>query len=547
MKSCNVGAVGVCGSSGSSRIAERSDVGRSLLVLGSAYVCLIALTIGFLQQWSPSLRLAMGVITAATGTIVLVKNKAHFCYFIISSSLLGPVLKSSLAGVGMVNIGDFFLTIMALGLCRMWSENALRPNPYRNYFYVMAVCTITNILVSGNASISISGILNMMEIAIVYVFTFSVIRSREQARSCINAMVFGVILSALVHVYSYAQGNNLNLGWSEDMALSATSAISGWEDSPFIKTSFFYGNLSITCSIVAVIGLRFVLLSPRAQLRSTLLWTCAISIALISGSLTGRTPLVVTAFVGLWLLSVAAYKLFLSRERVPNIFMGTFVAIIVAYVLLFNFRSLIVEKQQDAYLTMFTEEGSESMQQRFSMWEAAFHKPFLNPKEFLFGVGPNANLQITKFGIMPEGYVFSVDTDPIISFHQFFIDVIFQLGIFFGISLILLTLKTLKSLQSLLQNTRYNDELAFDCTLGIIAFILTGFTLGASWSKPYIVVAQLFAISHLLVLGCLDQRPAGEPYPSRIKHKLFRSKILSSSTKAVATTSAGRSSLLTNT
>ena len=481
---------------------------RGRLLLFLSYLSLMVLAVGFLQHLPAMYNLVLSAITVILGGMLSVTNKLYFCCFIVPSSLLGPVSRIELPGVGMFNIGDALLGVMAISLVGLWSKENIGFNRYRAYFLVMVLCVATNILMSGNISLSISGLLNMAEIAIVYLFTFTVIRTRQQARTCINAFAFGVAVVALVHIYSYTQGYNMNMGLSTEASEAMTNTILGLVDSPYIKASFFYGNFSIACSIVAVIGLRSVILSRQVKLRSLYLWILTILVVLVSGSITARTPLFVVFPLGLLMLFILWQKKESFGGKIKKAALSIMILIVVSYMLFMAFDLLISSRQQEAYLTMFTEDGSESMRQRFNMWGAAIKKPFQNPNEFLFGIGPNVNLRLLSSGIQGENDVFQVDGSPIISFHNFFIDAIFQLGIIFGLSMILLILSTLISLLRGLKKNGYQDGVALDCVLGILAFILAGFTLGAAWSKPYIIVAQLFAISHLLISGRFGDIPS---------------------------------------
>jgi O-antigen ligase len=207
----------------------------------------------------------------------------------------------------------------------------------------------------------------------------------------------------------------------------------------------------------------------------------------------------------------------LSLKRTTNkLLLRVLGLLAIFYLVYFAFNNLLGGRQQDAYVDMFTGDSRiRSMDQRFGMWAVVPEKAFEHPGEFLFGIGPNVNLRLSNLGADADNSVFSVNGEQVISFHNFFIDCVFQIGVVFGISMVVLFLSTLKNLLRRLKESAYHDELALDCAFGLLAFMLAGFTMGASWSKPYLVVAQLLAISHLLMTKRFHVHPA-ETYQTRI-------------------------------
>jgi hypothetical protein len=164
---------------------------------------------------------------------------------------------------------------------------------------------------------------------------------------------------------------------------------------------------------------------------------------------------------------------------------------------------VIAEKQQDPFAIMLKDDASESMMARVGMWNGVMQSGWRNPKDTLFGIGPNVNLIRQRDASVFDDDPFEVGGDRIISYHNFYIDVLFQMGIVFCFCLVVMMFSTLKSLLRGLQHNGFLDPLALDCVFCIVAFLLAGLVTGASWGKPYVFVAEIFAISHLLIAGRL--------------------------------------------
>jgi O-antigen ligase len=89
------------------------------------------------------------------------------------------------------------------------------------------------------------------------------------------------------------------------------------------------------------------------------------------------------------------------------------------------------------------------------------------------------------------------------SFHNFYLDVLFQQGIvFFGLMMMVMV----RTLSRLIDHVkRRTDGLALDCLFSISGWMIVWVTHATGWSKPVLILAVLFAISHLLICGRLDE------------------------------------------
>jgi len=418
------------------------------------------------------------------------------------ATLLGPCCRTQIPSIGLFTVGDLFLIILAAIYLPQWLQSRLYLGPYRTYSEFAAILFIFSVIGCPDHSAELSGILNVLQIALIYFITLSAIKSDDEARNFILAFGYAALVASVMQIYSYSHGTSLLLTEFTDEDMNR--AILGDIDSPFVKTAFFYGNTVILFTAAAVIGIYSIILFRTRTLLERLFWMPVTVCAIIAGSLSSRTTLVVVGISACFMLCVLfrrTYRVVRSRRLLYLVL----ALIATCSVLWKTYGELLAPGQREGYEKMYMEGAEGSLGERILIWKEATEKMGEFPKALLIGMGPNVILHpsgtsAAEVHSLMHSHTFSEYGG---SFHNLFLDYIFHLGAISFLIAMIVTFSTMRRLFRGITSSVHFNEVPWSCFLVIGSFLVTGVTLGLAWGKPYLPIAQFFAVAHLVIDGRL--------------------------------------------
>lgn len=477
-----------------------------------SYVAYLSVTVLFCVGASPTTLYFAGVFAVITSIWLIASSRLHALYIVILVVHIGPVLRISLPRIGMFNIGDVFLLLLGLSFAFRWGRGFLTGRHTslgskfvmpRNFGLAVLLTGLT-VALSANYRNVASGTLAMIQIALVYLITINEVKTRKDANGIFYALAFAVLISALMHLYFYSTGRTMMVN-AENLEKYADNIL-GYVPSPFIKTSFFYGSFIISCTAIVILGFCYIFLSEGLSLTRYLFWTVVIIFITISSALSSRSPLIAVFLVGIVIGVMALRKSILRKSPRRRMLAASLVIIVlIVFGTFATFQRLVSEEQRDSYYEMFAD-GGGSLSERFIIWREAFEKVFEFPKEFLVGVGPNVPLKDGNPEAVEQLTYSKTFACNIQSFHNFYIDIIFQNGILFFAVMMTAIVRILKNLFYIIKRSNCTDIIACGCFFPVLGCLLIFNTQGTTWSKPLLVLAQLFGIAYLLASGRLGSK-----------------------------------------
>jgi hypothetical protein len=460
------------------------------------------LAILFLANASEQSLLVAGGGALLATIVAHLRNPLNSVYIFCMATLLGPVIKVTIPTIGMFNIGDVFILILCFCYMPKWIVSGLYWGPYKIRILLLALLFLTTVLTSCDYAAVFSGTAGLLQVAFAYFVTVNEMKSREQAGILVSSFGYAVLVAAVVQLVSYAHGVNLNLGGSNDPVL--TAAMLGQIEASFIKSSYFYGNFPILATSAACVGIQYLLSLSKSNRAQKIFWSIVVICAIFAGSLSSRSTLILVSLCSIALLVFSSGQI-LRMARLQHLFvvLTTFLILIGGLAVLNH--KLLAGSQQSAYSKMFFASAATSFNERIIIWQESAAKCIDFPRFFFIGIGPNMTLKSLQIND-PEVNALMTSSELKSyggSFHSFFVDYVFQLGILSFVIVMAIVVDTLKRLYKIMRCSKYADAIAINCFIVIGVFLITGITLGAAWSKPYIAISQFFAVAHLLNSGRL--------------------------------------------
>ena len=449
-----------------------------------------------------------GVALSATWLLSF-RNLTQSIYLIVLVTHIGPIIRFSFYPFGMVGLGDLFLLLISISFIFKRLKRGFYTGPIKRCFIILVPLFLLSIISSPDIKMALPGVISVSEIVLIYFLVINEIRTRDQAQMLINMILVTVIVATCLHVLFYSRGVSLLLAGESASALLRGEDMSVlFEDVSqsllFVKSSFFFSL--IPASTVAIIfGIRYLFLQKKYKLSALSLRLLAMILAIISSLVSGDRTGIVTGTVVCILIAFERVRL--SAESKKHIVrFGTVIIVIicVGYVGLAVQREILSQDKYSSFRERFAYEASTSIIERLLMLKAIPHKVIEFPMEFILGVGPDLSIRAPDNSVIKSlMYIEAINFQPH-SFHNFFIDYIFQLGIFSFLIFVYVIVATLRRLVKLIRLS--SDNLAYDCFFAICGWLILWNSHATGWSKPVIILAQLFAIAHLVSSGRLADK-----------------------------------------
>lgn len=486
----------------------RSSRSASLVVklfwiLNGLYLFLAGL---YLSNASQTLLLGTACLTAFLTVLLCMCDPLHVLYLTILATHLGPVVRTELVGVGMVTLGDIHLLILTTGFTfRAMKQGRFSLGPFSSAMALLVFFSVLTVAFAPDFRSVTPGVISQIQVAIVYFLTLNLVRKETDATLLLQMIGFAVLVSAAMHIAAYAQGRTLLLSMQE----IEKDVFTQYEETQWMmnmaynKTSFFYSSFIASCTVVMTLAATHLALSCE-RTRQTAFWAIVGMSALLSSLVGGnRTPIVATGVSCVLLLGVMLRRLpreKLILRRILMLCIGGPLLLAAAFLLQWSISS---QAQFEAFPIMFMESASISMSERFLMWRNAIDYVLQFPKEFLIGVGPDVLLRGPQLSVVQAMMNIPGLSIQIGSFHNFYIDVVFQNGIFFFVISGYIIAVTLKGLVSCF--SRLNNSIARDCLFALIAWLIMWNSHATGWSKPIFIFSELLGVAHVVISNNLQE------------------------------------------
>jgi len=473
-------------------IEHRGEYRGAYVATLSTYILLAA---SFALKLPYTVLALEGAFAIAASAFLLQKDFVSALSLTILVTHIGPILRETLPVVGMVNLGDIYLGLVFL----VWAQRHLtRPiylGPFRALILPMVMLLVISILFLPDFVAALPGYLSLFQLVMFYFVVLNDIRTEEDIDRMLAGIGWAVLVSACLHLIFYSQGVSLGLTETEDDVHS--SAILGTRDiAAFIKTSFFYVSFYGSCAAGMVISVCRLVLNGRSGWLERGFWSVVFLIALISSVVAGSRTAVLSA-----VLSVFVFLSFLALRQVRTRNSGLLVRVLAGISGLIALAAVAVvgvlsENQRDALVQMAIGEAETSIGERLVMWNAIPEKTLEFPSAFVFGVGPDVTWRAGQLPVIRELMnVRGLPYQPP-SFHNFYVDIVFQLGFPVFVLLAFIGISTLVRLAKVRGG---RPDLTHTFFFAIFAWVLLWNTHATGWSKPVLIMSELFALSHLVI------------------------------------------------
>ena len=452
---------------------------------------LIALGLLYLLNVSIEIMMIVGVLFILSSLWLMARQRVEGAYLITLAVHLGPVLKLEIPSLSILTIGDLYLLIILIFFLIDSINKKIIFGPFKSFLLPTFFIALINIAFCPDTKGAILGFISIFQIALCYFFVLNQVKTDREANHLIQAIALGVTVSALMHIYSYGQGKTMLLS-TENIYDVYGLAFDYDAVKSYIKTSFFYGSFIASCTMATVLFIYQILFVQASPIYEKVYWfivgVCVVSSSLIQGS---RTVFVTAIAVTSIMLLIDKHKL-LKLTLVIKILSLALLFLIVFYIQ----QSQLNEVQRSLFMESFVgTDANTSMGERFSMWLEVIDKAYLYPKNILIGIGPDVPRRSPDLpDVIDLMYSTKINFQPY-SFHNFYIDVLFQLGIFFLIIMLTVIFKTLKKIYFRMKEC--DDVILRDCFYCILAWLILWMSHATGWSKPVMILAQLFALAHI--------------------------------------------------
>lgn len=455
-----------------------------------SYSLYIGLAIAFAVKAPEFFLYILGAVALATSVWLMFANLVKALYLVILVTHIGPILKGTIPGLGVFTLGDAYLLLLLLFFLPKAVFKAIHRPPFALASFALAILAVISVLLSPDVMAALPGLLNMVQILLVYLMVLNEVQTRDEATRIIQGIGIAVLISAFLHLVFYSRGESLALsGQNEGQISVLLGELAGGD---FVRTAFFYVSFHASSAVAIILGVRHLLLPNKTHLGTRIFWLLVVALAISSSLISGsKTTLLAAA-----LASIPALFSSIKRSSMRTKLQSSVLFLLVITVPVLIFGNIVRSGQQDMLEESFVSDSVISIGERLLMWSEIADKILASPKTIIFGIGPDVPERATE---NPEVrrlmYIPSLQFQPP-SFHNFYADVLFQEGIFFLVLMLGIIFTTVHKLRA---HVVEPDGLAGDCFFAILGWLLVWVTHATGWSKPVLILSVLFAISHLLV------------------------------------------------
>ena len=469
----------------------------------------LLLVVSFLGMFPKMLQLIIASFALFATLVLSFRNLTQSVYLTALVTHIGLIIRFNVDPFGMISLGDLFLLLISFSFIFKRLKHGFYGGPIKDCFVILFPLFLVSVLFSPDVKRVLPGAISVLQIVLVYFLVINEIRTWDQARMLINMILITVIAAAFLHVFFYLRGISLLLsGESATSLLRGDEILNLFDDKTqsllFVKSSYFFSLIPASVTAI-VLGCRYLFLQRKFRLSILGFRFIAMTLAIISSLVSGdRTPLVAG---GLVCIMIVLERMRLHPKSGKHLlrFGIAIIGIMVAgYVGLAAQRQILSQEKYSSFREKFAYESGTSVMERLLMLKAIPHKVIEFPKEFILGVGPDLSYRAPDNSVISSlMYIEAINFQPP-SFHNFFIDYIFQLGIF---SFLIVSYAIAVTLIRLIKSIRLSsDDLIYDCFFTICGWLILWSSHATGWSKAVIIFAQLFALAHLVSSGRLVGR-----------------------------------------
>jgi hypothetical protein len=465
------------------------------LCVAGMYLALAAL---FLADVPGTVVQSVAVATGALSVLVCFMDPLRGLYLTILATHMGAACRWQMPVVGMVTPGDIHL--IALTISSFWRaslQDRFYIGPFPTAVGLLTFLSLATAALAPDLGAVAPGVINQMQVALVYFLTLNLVKDDRQATVLIRMIGFAVFASAVVHIVAYSQGRNLLLAAVGTESEFVTAGQESQREALmfFNKTSFFYGSFIASCSVVLTLALSHLAFSHERS-RFVIFWSIVGLVVLASSLLQGSRTIIAATAVSCGAMCILGVgwmlrQRWLRRRLLVFTILGP---LIVAGAFVVQMQ-VSTEAQYRAYFSMFLEEGSGSLSERLEMWGWALEKAGEYPKELLIGLGQDVPMRAPDLPQVKEIMNVPGHMIQIPSFHNFYVDGLFQNGLLFTSIAGYIVLYTMLGLT--LEFRRRYDPIVRDCLFALLAWLVMWNSHATGWSKPVLIFGHLMGLAHL--------------------------------------------------
>jgi hypothetical protein len=426
----------------------------------------------------------LGAIAILSSFVLMLNNYVGSLYPIVLVTHIGPIIRVDISKIGIITLGDLYIVMLLAVFIIRIIKNKLPPIPYIQIFLAMTALSLVTFIMAADVWVSIPGIINLIQISIIYFIVYSEIKTTKDADGMLISIGIGVLISAVLHLIFYSRGESLALSGQDSGQISA---LLGELLSPdYIRTAFFYVSFHASSTIAIVLGLRYSMRLSERNSPLVFFWFVVVVFALCSSLVSSSKTTILTAGI------IILYSLFDSKFK--NRFFIINITLIAIALIIFN---MIVSSQQLEILKdSLLSDSAISMSERIIMWHDFFQKILFYPKELFFGLGTGLTERVpNNEAVKSIMFISNLNFQPF-SFHNYYIDIIVQHGIFFFLCFLFIIYTTMVRIKSIYKK---GNILAGDIYYAILAWLIVWMTHATGWSKPVIILSILFGLAHYLI------------------------------------------------
>ena len=467
--------------------------------------CYLSLVVAFCAQAPRPFQYSLAAAALVFSLWLMRSSLAEAVLLIVLVTHIGPVVQIDTGFAGGANLGDLFVFLCFGAALLHWLRERPRPlSRLASGFLVLAPLAAVSYLFTSDYMAALSPLINLAEFFIAYVLVWTELRERDQFQRLLAMIALTVLVSGCMHLYFYQQGVSLSLASESGRELVYSGHLVKVDTQSmryFQKTSFFYPTFVASCAVCAVLCIVNLVLPRKLALGRSLFYVVVLLVSLAEGLVQGnRTVLVTTGLCALMILW--RLRRLSATTAIRRMALG---AIALSAVVLAGYwiqQSLLNDPQKNAFRYMLIDEAPLSWHDRMEIWKSIGSRCLLYPKELIVGMGPDAPLKGSHIdNIAAITYVAALGTN-VPSFHNFYIDLVFQFGLVFFIVFAVNLARTMIRLRRL--SIRTGDITSSSCLFALAAWIILWNSHATSWTKPTLIFAQLMAVGH----GLLALHPA---------------------------------------
>ena len=427
------------------------------------------------------------IIVGVISSFLDLKNGIFLIYPII---LLGPICSINSLSSVQINFGDLYLYLIAIIF--LLKRNKIF-DPLRIFILPVVILFLCNLIITPNFIIALQGYVGFINFIIVFLLVLNSIKNREDSESIFISIGFASAIAASMHIYSFYQGSNMLL--ASRLVEGGTYILDS--SSSYIKSSYFYSTFVASCITSLIICLYFILIDIKKTLPKRLFFAFLFLIVLYSSLLQAARTIFVSTFV------VFLIMFFTEQSGIKSFFNKIIIMIFFGFLLIFGVPALLELLFSDYDMSLLLDNlyrGDAiniSSGERFIYLGEFFNKIPSHLNYFLFGIGPDVP---QRANYMPEvqSLMYSPTLDFLpYSFHNFYLDLIFQFGIIFALILFWFFIKPVLFL---FKNNKINITSEFKLSIYLVlGWLILWFTHSTGWSKPVLALAEILGISYFFM------------------------------------------------